>query len=159
MNSQADGPCDCMKRNEHVLFERRGHTPAQRAQTRPLLHAEDGKPPSCEAPCCSTHCYIYDEMGVVTSECPDTGGLVEVPNRINPSSSKASTPLVRARGGGGRSRRGDWGPREQPNFSSLLLMTYLKWQSAVQSVRGDNKTGAAQMNWEECIYPSALCSC
>lgn len=44
--------------------------------------------------------------------------------------------LLQACEGGGRSRRADWGPKEQPNFSSLLPVTYPKWHSAVHGERG-----------------------
>ncbi|KAL7371029.1 hypothetical protein ABVT39_016690 [Epinephelus coioides] len=38
--------------------------------------------------------------------------------------------LLQACEGGGWSRDADWGPKEQSNFSSLLPVTYPKWQSA-----------------------------
>lgn len=43
-----------------------------------------------------------------------------------------SSALLQACEGGGRSRHADWGPKEQFNFSSLLPVTYPKWQSAVR---------------------------
>ncbi|KAM7367262.1 hypothetical protein PAMP_015177 [Pampus punctatissimus] len=47
--------------------------------------------------------------------------------------------LQQACEGVGRSRHADWGPKEQSNFSSLLPMTYPKWQECPLRGRGKKR--------------------